>query len=70
MATYGSVGKFTASSETWLSYTERFKQYFTANDIKGDERQRVVILNNYGASTYQLIWSIVPPTKPTDKTLG
>jgi len=69
MATRGSVGEFTASSETWVLYIERLKQYFIANDIKGDERQRAVLLSICGASTYQLIRNIVSPAKPTDKTL-
>jgi len=69
MATHGSVGESTASSETYMSYIERLKQYFIANDIKGDERQRTILLSICGASTYQLIRNIVSPAKPTDKTL-
>jgi len=70
MATHGNVGEFTASSETWVLYIERLKQYFIANDNKGDERQRAVLLSICGTSTYQLIQNIVSPAKPTDKTLN
>ena len=70
MATHGSVswGVFSGGSETWVSYIDRLQQYFVANDIKGNERQRVVLLSICGASTYQLIRSMVSPAKPTEKT--
>ena len=68
MATHGSVGEFSGGSETWVSYIERLQQYFVANDIKGNERQRAVLLSICGASTYQLIRSVVSPAKPTEKT--
>ena len=68
MATHGSVGEFSGSSESWVSYIERLKQYFIANDIKGEERQRAVLLSICGASTYQLIRNVVSPAKPTEKT--
>ena len=55
-------------SETWVPYIERLQQYFVANDIKGDDRQRAVLLGVCGASTYQLIQSVVSPAKPTEKT--
>ena len=68
MAVHGSIGEFSVGSETWVSYIERLQQYFVANDIKGDDRQRAVLLSVCGASTYQLIRSVVSPTKPTEKT--
>ena len=55
-------------SETWVSYIERLQQYFVANDIKGDDRQRAMLLRVCGASAYQLIRSVVSPAKPTEKT--
>ena len=55
-------------SETWVSYIERLQQYFVANDIKGEDRQRAVLLSVSGASTYQLIRSVVSPEKRTEKT--
>ena len=52
MAVHGSIGEFSVGSETWVSYIERLQQYFVANDIKGDDRQRAVLLSVCGASTY------------------
>ena len=68
MATHGCVGEFSGGSETWVSYIERLQQYFIANDIKGDDKQRAVLLSICGASTYQLIRSVVSPNKLTEKT--
>ena len=68
MAVHGSIGEFSVGSETWVSYIERLQQYFVANDIKGDDKQRAVLLSVCGASTYQLIRSVVSPAKPTEKT--
>ena len=55
MAVHGSIGEFSVGSETWVSYIERLQQCFVANNIKGDDRQRAVLLSVCGASTYQLI---------------
>ena len=70
MATHGSVGKFSGGSETWVSYIERLQQYFVTNNIKGNERQRAVLVSICGTSTYQLTRSVVSPAKPTEKTFG
>ena len=67
MATHGNIGEFSADSKTWVSYIERLQQYFIANNIKGKEKQRAVLLSICGASTYQLIWIVVSLGKPTDK---
>ena len=70
MAVNGSIGEFSVGNETWVSYIERLQQYFVANDIKGDDRQRAMLLSVCGASTYQLIWSVVSPAKPTERLLN
>ena len=68
MATHGNIGEFSADSETWVSYIERLQQYFIANNIKGEERQRAILLSICGSSTYQLIQNVVFPGKPTEKS--
>ena len=68
MATHGNIGEFSADSETWVSHIERLQQYFIANNIKGEEKQRAVVLSICSASTYQLIRSVVSPVKPTEKS--
>ena len=59
MATHGYIGEFSADSETWVSYIEQLQQYFIANNFKGKERQRAILLSICDVSTYQLIQSMV-----------
>ena len=40
-----------------------------ANNITNEEQRRAVFLSTCGALTYQLIRSLVAPSKPTDKAL-
>ena len=68
MATHGSVGEFAPGKETWLSYAERLKQYFQANDVQTQEKKRSILLSGCGASSYQLIRNLVSPEKPSEKT--
>ena len=69
MATHGNIGEFNRAREDWISYWEQMQQYFTANDIATDDKQRAILLSTCGAETYQLIRSLVAPQKPTDKPL-
>ena len=68
MATHGSVGEFAPGKETWLSYAERLKQYFLANDVQTQEKKRSILLSGCRASSYQLIRNLVSPEKPSEKT--
>ena len=45
------------------------QQYFVANDIKDDGKKRAVLLSVCGTASYQLIRSLVAPSKPTDKSV-
>ena len=45
MATYGNVGEFKESEESWTQYAERLKQYFAANEIKDAKKQRAILLS-------------------------
>ena len=67
MVIHGTIGEFSADNETWVSYVERIQQYFVANNIKTDDKQRTVLLSFCGPSTYQFIRSVVSPAKPTKK---
>ena len=61
-------GPFIQGHEDWVSYAERLKEYFAANDIDAAAKQRVILLNSCGAETYQLIRNLVVPHKPADKS--
>ena len=67
-AIHGSIGPFTSSAEDWTSYSERLQQYFIANDVNDDSKQRAILLSNCGPQTYQLLKSLLTPDKPADKT--
>ena len=63
-----SFGEFNEDKEEWLSYTERLQEYFTANEVEGEEKKRAVLLSACGATTYQLIRNLTAPAKPSSKT--
>ena len=47
MATYGNVGEFKESEESWTQYAERLEQYseyFAANEIEDEKKQRAILL--------------------------
>ena len=44
MATYGNVGEFKESEESWTQYAERLEQYFAANEIKDATRRGAILL--------------------------
>ena len=69
-ATHGTMSEFTPTKEDWTSYTERLQHYFAANDIRSSEKQRAILLTVCGAETYQLIRSLLAPTKPTEKSFS
>ena len=69
MATHGSVSEFNSAQEDWRhSYAERLEQYFAANDVKDEEKMRVILLSVCGPSTYRLMRNLCAPAKPTKKS--
>ena len=52
--------------EDWRSYTERLQNYFIANDIKSEAKQRANFLSVCGPRTYKLIRSLLSPQEPKD----
>ena len=69
MATYGNVGEFKESEESWTQYAERLEQYFAANEIKDAKKQRAILLSVCGSKTYGLICDLLQPQKPGDVEL-
>ena len=66
-AIHGSIGHFDSSTEDWISYSERLKQYF---NVKEANKKRAILLSNCGPQTYQLLKSLLTPAKPTDKSFS
>ena len=64
MATFGRIGEFNDRNEQWSTYTDRLSEYFTANDIINATKKRAILNSVVGASTYNLISSLLAPKKP------
>ena len=52
MSLLGSVGPFDRDTDNWTSYCERLEQFFLANGVAGEEKQRAVLLSACGPTTY------------------
>jgi hypothetical protein len=66
IALHGVASPFDGTREEWEDYAERLENYFIANDIKDPVKQRAILLNCVGASTYRLIKTLSLPGKPND----
>ena len=67
MATHGTIATFHLNAETWTSYSEQLEHYFTANDISSTDTKHAILLTVCGSATYQLLKSLIQPSKPSDK---
>ena len=67
---HGIISEFEAGKEDSISYTERLQQYFAANDIDSEDKQRVILLSICGAATYQLLKSLLAPVRPAERTFA
>ena len=67
---HGIISEFEAGKEDWISYTERLQQYFAANDIDSEDKQRAILLSICGAATYQLLKSLLAPVRPAERTFA
>ena len=70
MATFGTVTPWDDNSEPWNVYCERMDEYFEANEITDEKRQRAILLSSVGPKTYQLIRNLLAPEKPATKPDG
>ncbi len=59
MAMHGTVPPYVPGKEDWSAYAERLSHYFIANGVADATKQRSILLSNCGASTYQLIRSLL-----------
>ena len=67
---HGHIGEFNNQLEDWRSYTERLQNYFIANDIKSEAKQRAILLSVCGPRTYKLIRSLLSPQEPKDASFA
>ena len=62
----GSLEPFDVDSGDWPAYTGILDSYFIANDIKDEKKQFIVLLTLMGIRAYNLLRSVVAPSKPKD----
>ena len=68
MATYGKIGEFKESEESWTQYIERLEQYFLANDVEDAGEKRAILLSVCGSKTYALARDLLQPARPAETT--
>ena len=69
MAKHGHLGEFEIVRGDWKSYVERAKQYFTANDVTREAKQRAILLSACGDATYRRIKDVLHPQPPGEASL-
>ena len=62
------MDEFDPSSETVTNYVERTQIYFEANDI-AEAKKVCTLLSAIGKKTFAVLWDLVSPDNPKDKTL-
>ena len=64
METYGKIGKFNESEESWTQYVERIEQYFLANEVEDAAKKRAILLSACRSKTYALARDLLQPARP------
>ncbi|XP_052405263.1 uncharacterized protein LOC127951422 [Carassius gibelio] len=66
--TIGSLAAFDAKVQTWEEYSEIVEQFFVANGIEDEGKQRAILISVVGPQTYSVMRNLLSPTKPSEKT--
>ena len=66
--TLGRVEEFDGNKDDWQQYVERLEHFFQVNDVDGAEKKRAVFLSVIGSATYKIIWNLLSPAKPGEKS--
>ncbi|XP_046383599.1 uncharacterized protein K02A2.6-like [Ischnura elegans] len=69
-ALIGRMDPFSPDEEDFVSYAERFEQYFLLNGITQEEVKVPMFITFCGASTYTLLKNMLFPKKPTEQTFA
>lgn len=68
MSLTGQVVDFDPKSETFTQYAERLEHFFVANNITRDVRKKAILLSALSPRNYQLLRSLVTPSRPDEKS--
>uniref|UniRef100_A0A803JUZ6 Gypsy retrotransposon integrase-like protein 1 n=1 Tax=Xenopus tropicalis TaxID=8364 RepID=A0A803JUZ6_XENTR len=67
MVSLGHIEEFDiARPSSWDSYAERLHFFLEANNVTDPMQRRAVLLSVIGSKTYEIVRSLVSPTKPSD----
>lgn len=66
--TIGTLGAFDAKSQTWEEYSEVLEQFFVANEIEDEGKQRAILISVVGPQTYSVMRNLLSPVKPSERT--
>ena len=70
MATYGKIGEFKESEESWTQYVERLEQYFLSNEVEEVAKRRAILLSVCGSKTHVLARDLLQPARPAETTFN
>ena len=68
MTVHGKISYFNSNQESWSSYMERLGYYFTANDVRDDDKKKAILLTVCGPAAFELLKSLLQPSTTNDKT--
>ena len=68
MATFGKIGEFKESEESWTHYIERLEQYFLANEVDETGKKRAILFSVCGSKTHALARDLLQPVRPAEAT--
>ena len=68
MVTYGKIGEFKESEESWTQYIKRLEQLFLAHDVEDAGKKRAILLSVSGSKTYALARDLVQPARTAETT--
>ncbi len=66
--TIGSLGAFDAKAQTWEEHSEVLEQFFVANEIEDEGKQRAILISVVGPQTYSVMRNLLSPVKPSGRT--
>lgn len=64
----GHIQEFVPAESDWSVYKRRLQNYFSANEIKNEDRKRAILLSLLNEDAYKLIFNMCLPAEPENKT--
>ena len=68
MVTLGKMEEYCPCSEEWPQYIKYLEFFLIANKVTDDALKRAPLLSVIGPQIFKLLWNLITPAKPGDKT--